>query len=185
MCVVPIGPYVVSPRVFSCIESVRLGALESIVVVSVEVDDPGFATTTGGLACVSCVTVLLVTVGSAGTVVTVVLDSEVASWHHAFPASHTAATTAALQTHKLKDCISFTSCFLSEYEGSRGRSPDWATTVLDSVYSVSFHAALTAMLWKRWLGCYVPRGTFGPDINIPVTIKAVPAMANACHNGSH
>ena len=102
MCVVPIGPYVVSLRVFSCIESVLLGALESVVVVSVEVDDPGFATATGGLARVSCVTVLLVTVGSAGTVVTVVLDSdEVASWHHAFPASPTAATIAALQTHKL------------------------------------------------------------------------------------
>jgi hypothetical protein len=41
----------------------------------------------------------------------------------------------------LKDFISFTSCFLSEYEESRGRGPAWATTVIDSVYSVSFHAA--------------------------------------------
>jgi hypothetical protein len=75
-CVVPYGPEVVLLFDLSCIdESESFDEFELLVVVSLVVEDGGLTTTAGELTVVSFVTVLLVTLGAAGTVVTVLLDS--------------------------------------------------------------------------------------------------------------
>jgi hypothetical protein len=73
-------------------------------VVSLELEE-GRITTTGGLTSVFVVTVLLLTLGSAGVVETV-LSVCVVVWHHALPARPTVTPIAATDTHKLKAFIS-------------------------------------------------------------------------------
>jgi hypothetical protein len=92
---------------FSCTDGAgSYGVFDCVVVVSLELEDKGRATTTGGLTSVFVVSVLLVTLGAAGTVVTVLSDSIVV-WHHALLARPTAIPIAAADIHKLRDLISF------------------------------------------------------------------------------
>jgi hypothetical protein len=79
---------------FSCTDGAESsGVFDSVVVVTL---DGGLTITTGGLTTVLFVTVLL-TLGAAGTVVTVVSDSVV--WDHAPPAKPTATPIAAAEIH--------------------------------------------------------------------------------------
>jgi hypothetical protein len=104
--VTPPGPWVVLLLEFSCTDGAgSYGVFDSVVVVSLELEDKGRATTTGGLTSVFVVTVLLVTLGAAGTVVTMLSDSIVV-WHHALPARPTAIPIAAAKIHKVRDFIS-------------------------------------------------------------------------------
>lgn len=117
---------------------------ELVVVVSLELDERGPATTTGGLTSVLLVTVLLVTLGSAGTVVTVLFDS-VVLWDHALPAKPTATKIAAVDIHMLRAFIS--SILLSVRCGYTGEPPSGVLLLLRpspiSAYSVS-----VALLYK-------------------------------------
>jgi hypothetical protein len=90
---------------FSCTAGAGwYGVSDCVVVVSLELEE-GRITMTGGLATVFVVTVLLLTLGAAGMVETVLSDSVVV-WHHALPARPTAIPIAAAETHKLRDFIS-------------------------------------------------------------------------------
>jgi hypothetical protein len=80
------------------------GVSDCVVVVSLELEE-GRITTVGGLATVLVVTVLLLKLGAAGMVETV-LSYSVLVWHHALPARPTAIPIAAAETHKVGDFIS-------------------------------------------------------------------------------
>jgi hypothetical protein len=92
---------------FSCTDGAgSYGVSDCVVVVSLELEE-GRITTTGGLTSVFVVTVLLLTLGAAGTVVVTVLLDSVEVWHHALPARPTVIPIAATEIHKLKALIIF------------------------------------------------------------------------------
>jgi hypothetical protein len=115
-----------------------------VVVVSLELEERGLATTTGGLTSVLLVTVLLVTLGSAGTVVTVLFDSMVLC-DHALPAKPTATKIAAVDIHKLRAFIS--SILLSVRCGLHGRAAV-AVLLLLRPSSISAYSVSVAPLYK-------------------------------------
>ena len=91
---------------FSCTAGAgSYGVSDCVVVVSLELEE-GRITTTGGLASVFVVTVLLLTLGAAGMVETVLSDSVVV-WHHALPARPTAIHCLLNAVHRYATLIRY------------------------------------------------------------------------------
>jgi hypothetical protein len=110
-------------------------------VVSLELEE-GRITTTGGLTSVFVVTVLLLTLGAAGTVVVTVLLDSVEVWHHALPARPTVIPIAATEIHKLKALISSILLFVKCSSRAPGHSFHLAALKPRPVFSVGVTAYL-------------------------------------------
>jgi len=110
---------------FSCTDGAgSYGVADCVVVVSLELEE-GRITTTGGLTSVFVVTVLLLTLGAAGTVVVTVLLDSVEVWHHALPARPTVIPIAATEIHKLKALISSILLFVKCSSRAPGTHSIW------------------------------------------------------------